>query len=169
MGGFERDTLKEVIEKVLRAATSDMKDHVEDFFCPGKFGSFGIIVFKTNKGMWDFLKGNKGKRFKHGDLELWHSIEKTQQERDIAKRVSKAVNLVREHLQNVVGKSESESKQMIDADWVRGLVFSKVQAKVVRLYEKNSGEDLLHVAAGVADSGINFDFAGHVEAINMAA
>ena len=168
-GGFARDTLKDVIEQKLRSATTDVKDQVEDLFCPGKFGSVGIIVFKTSKSMWDFLKGNKGKRFKHGELELWHTIEKTKQERDIAKRVSKAVRLLREHLETSGGKSEAEAKEVIDADWVKGLVFAKVQNKVVRVYEKKTGEDVLHVAPVAADSGLTFDFAGHVDTINMAA
>ena len=36
----------------------------------------GIIVFRHNSFMWDFLKADKGKRFNHNSVELSHATEK---------------------------------------------------------------------------------------------
>eukprot|EP00973_Karenia_brevis_P085580 11872907-Karenia_brevis.AAC.1 len=66
---------------------------MHDSFCPGKFGSIGIIVFKSSKFMWDFLMDNKGNRFVHNDLQLWHTIEKNKEERSLAKRASESNSL----------------------------------------------------------------------------
>ena len=51
VGGFDKDTSKDVIEMKLREITDNMKQNISDQFCPGKFSSVGIIVFKGNKLM----------------------------------------------------------------------------------------------------------------------
>ena len=72
-------------------------------------------------------------------------------------------------MQTENAKTEQEAKDMIDADWVRGTVFLKSADKVVRLFEKCSGSDLLQVAGSASTAGLDFDFEGNVETVNKSA
>lgn len=166
VGGFERDTDKKVIDARLKDITKDVKDTVVECFSFGKLSSCGVIIFKSSGGMWEFLKKYKGTRFNHNGRELWHSIEKTKLERELAKRVSKAVRVVRSHLQEASGLSEEDAKKRVDADWVKGLVFTRQGDAAVRIYEKDSINNVLTVAASAKDGAPDLDAAAELASIN---
>ena len=121
VGGFERDTDKKVIEARLKIIVAAEQDTVLVYFSLGKVSFCGLIIFKSSKFMWGFLKKHKGHRFMHNESELWHSIEKTKDERELAKRVSNAVRVVRTYAVDTMELSEEDAKKRVDADWVRVL------------------------------------------------
>ena len=147
VGGFERDTAKEIIEKRLKIITSEVKDTVKETFSLGKVSSVGIIVFSSSKCMWDFLKKYKGQRFSHNDRDLWHSIEKTKEERELCKRVSRGVKIARSQVAQTLGVSDDEAKKKVDGDWVRGMVYLKQEETVVRIFEKERDQNVLKLAS----------------------
>ena len=110
-------------------------------------------------------------KFSHGDLTLWHSIEKTRDERALAKRVSQGVRLLRAHAISQLSISEADAKKVIDGDWVRGTVFHKSipGGKVTRIYDKKKTDNFLEVASNATDSGLTLHFAGQLAAINEVA
>ena len=120
--------------------------------------------------MWKFLKDHRGQKFSHNGKTLWHNINRTREETVLAKKVSKAVNLLRQHVISEMNVPEADSKKWIDGDWEKGVVFLRQNGsgRAIRLFDKARGEDVLHVSPEASQSEINFDFKSHLNNINDA-
>ena len=99
----------------MRSFIEEVKDILKDAFSRGKLTSVGVIVFKSNRCMWDFLKKCSGYRFSHKDWQLCHSIEKAKLEREWAKRVSKGAKMMGSHVTQASGLSDdnASAKSMV--------------------------------------------------------
>ena len=101
VGGFPLDTEKDVIVAALRGFVSPnavkkwdgvgAKDVVSK-----QFSTSGEIIFENSGHMWRFLKACKGTRFHHEGRKLFHSVDKTVEEQQLSRRVSRVVRVVTE-------------------------------------------------------------------------
>ena len=170
---FEYDTDKSEIENTLSEIVKPCKDDVDEHFCPSKFcGSMGIVVFKTNKLMWKFLKANKGHRFKHGEKTLRHGIELSKNELTLGKKVSVAASALREAIVSQNKCSEEDAPKWVDGNWESGVVTFRDggKGKGKKMFEKKVGELELTVGSDASDIdlGFDFDFEGKPPDINKA-
>ena len=115
--------------------------------------------------MWDFLKGNKGKKFYHGERPLWYSIDKNIDEIKLSSKVSRARKLVKDHLMTN-GVTEDTLPQFMDSDFDRGLVLYRATPadRWTRVYEKLRDEEVPSVGPAVVPFG--FRAAEHLDDIN---
>ena len=63
---------------------------VKEWWAPGKVGSVGKVVFHTNDAVLKFPRKNKGMKFNHGTMQLWHSWDRPKEDVLLSKRVSLA-------------------------------------------------------------------------------
>ena len=171
VGGFGKNALKAEVEAKLTEITAGVEG-VSKIRVFGKLSESGKIDFVTSDDMWNFLKANKGIKFQFDGKDLFHKIDQTKEEVDLAKRTSKAVTLLKRFLTESMTKSEGEAKQLIQGDWDRGVVFYKpaqADARPVRLYDRVLGTSKLRVAEEAAGSGFGFDFQCNLTTINGAA
>ena len=138
IGGFKDETLHSHIEKELVQLKNKIKG-VASYWAPAKRGSIGKLTFDSPSEMWEYIKTMKGKRIEVDDLQLWFTVEKSKEEMDVSKRVSKAVRLVRDILTKTT--HDPSDKDNLDADWNRG----KVWVLGHRVVSKDPASGLLKV------------------------
>ena len=127
IGGFAEETRGTVIQEAIEAMKRNM-DGVTTTWAPTKRGSIGKVSFQTPGHMWAYVKSMKGKKIQHESKDYWFTVEKTPQERAMAKKVNVCVKLLREKLQ--AAGEDVEDKDILDADWNRGYIWVHSQ-KVV--------------------------------------
>ena len=88
IGGYPSNTDRSEIEISL-AAITDGVPGINRVGALGKYGGQGRLFFDDKDSMWDFIKANKGTNFDFDGIIgcLWWTIEKTSEERDVAKKV----------------------------------------------------------------------------------
>ena len=88
----------------------------------------------------------------------------------LGKRTSKAVRLLRSHMEAAHSMSDESAKISIDGDWDRGLVFYQPSSgPVVELYDCPRHDTKLQVHKDANSARIGFDFADKLDEINAAA
>ena len=132
MGGFKHDTDKADIEETLRSIMEGTAG-VERITSLGKFASVGKVAFKDKNMMWDFIKAHKGERFPNlGDARaLWFSIEKTEEERTVARKVGIMVRALVGHLIDVGKIDPCLAMSNIEADYVKGILVFREDAPIL--------------------------------------
>ena len=121
--------------------------------------------------MWEFIKDNKDNTFEYQEKKLWYSIDQTKEERAVSKRVSKAVNMLREHMISKHSFDQEQARRAIDGDWAKGLVYYKAAegtCNITRLFDRRPESLLLHVTESATSSGLDFDFKAKLADINSA-
>ena len=75
--------------------------NLKNFYCPWSRSSYGWIFFETSDDLRDFQRAFKDLKVvyqKTGiETQLWTSIRKTQEERDINGKLRRALNWMNEH------------------------------------------------------------------------
>ena len=94
---------------------------VADTWAPAKRGSIGKVIFKTPGDMWAYIKSMKGKKLEVSGTQYWFTVEKSLQERALAKRVNIGYKFLREKLREQ--GLDIEDKDILDADWNRGSIW----------------------------------------------
>ena len=79
--------------------------------------------------------------------------------------------MLRAHVVSQFTISDADAKNIIDGDWIRGIIFHKSMTggRVTRIFDKKNVYNELQVAASAKDSGLTFDFEGQLDAINKVA
>ena len=168
IGGFEVDTPRDKVELGLNTMMAGTEG-IDEMYAGGKYTSVGKVRFHSSDLMWNFLKAWKGRKLQYQGKRMWHQIERNEDERDLSKKCSTAASLIRQELETA-GMSEEDARARFDGDWSRGyLMFKRDDGRHVRLYERVVGTLDLKVAMSSRDSGLQFDFAGHLAEINRAA
>jgi len=126
IGGFPQDTMRETIESVVREVAKGV-DGVATTWAPSRRGSIGKVHFTSPDRMWDFVKARKGTKLHVHGGEYWFSVEKTADERAMARKVSKAVR----EFKAAMSGQDVNNKEILDADWTRGIVWVKNERIVV--------------------------------------
>ena len=89
-GGWKHEYSKEQIEAEMTTAFAAHAHLAEKIYAPGKLVSVYKVLCKTNSGMWSCLKAMKGTQLTTTEgsvqIELWHSIDKSEDERKRAKK-----------------------------------------------------------------------------------
>ena len=143
-GGFQQDTDKSDIEETLRDILAGTAG-VERITSLGKYASCGKVTFKDKELMWDFIRAHKGMKFPYRGQQraLWFSIERTDGQREDARKVALMVRALVGHLVDV-GKVEPEvARASIEADYVRGVLVFREEAPVL-----TRSEDTLIIVRG---------------------
>ncbi len=169
VGGFPYNTEKDLILQKLKEMAAPYDDNILDYYTTRKLTSFGKIKFKTSDDMWDFINGTKAVVFKFEDKALYHSIDKTESEIKLSKKVSAAVKLLKTHFETN-GIPKADLKKYVDAEWNYGTVMFKdaPTSKFVIAFTKPKGQDDL-VVNSEARVPWGLDLNEHVEGINAAA
>ena len=127
VGGFQRDSLRDDIisfmKKLTKFGTENATPAIEDYFTPGPKSSVGKIRFTTPGAMWAFIRSNKGVDVLHNSQRIWWTVERSPKERELSKRLSKALALTTEKLLEKSHVSEEKKKIWVGADWGRGEVW----------------------------------------------
>ena len=99
---------------------------------------------------------------------MFHAIELTKEELQTSKKVSKTVNMLREHLVNKSMCDRESSKKWVDGDWPKGIVFVRKEGKgkLFRVFEKNKTDQDLALGSDAGGVDIGFDFGAHLPIIN---
>ena len=169
VGGYAKDTDKNIIEASLKSITADCQDDVRESYCPGKLcGSIGKIDFKDNDKMWKFLKAHKGKKFQHEGGNLWHKVHQNLNERILSKRVMQAVALLAEHLVSKGICTNEDIKKYAYGDGDRGTVFYTPPGskQFHRVFESKPDCLELQEGPGSQASGLDFDFQDCLSKVN---
>lgn len=158
VGNFPFDTEGDLIKAKLRDVTSAGSglgatwdgEGVEDIVARD-FAPVGKIVFTKSNYMWKFLKASKGKQFSFRDASLFHPIGKTESERLTAKRTSRALKLIKDHLVSIgklqAGPGRGHLKRALLGDW--DMVIVRVKAltgNFVRVLEIPPRKEIFVVA-----------------------
>ncbi len=135
-GGFKADTDRAHIEECLRKIMLHV-DGVEEIQALGKFAIAGKVTSTDNNMMWTFIKANTKVKFQHGDdaRAVWLSIEKTQEERRGAGRISGIVKGLVNHLTEIGGLDPVTAKRHIDSDYKTGIIVYRDNSPVINLDE----------------------------------
>jgi hypothetical protein len=96
------------------------------------------VTFTDNNLMWAFIKANTKVKFQHGDdaRAIWFSIEKTQEERRGAGRISGIVKGLVNHLTEIGGLDPVTAKRHIDSDYKKGIIVYREISPVINLDEE---------------------------------
>ena len=121
VGGFPRDTGRGDIELTLRGIV-DGHDGIERVASMGKYATCGRVYFIDNNAMWDFIKASKRKNFDFDGANnvRWFTVEKTDDERQKAARVSYLVNTVVDFISDKFKLTPPEARKRVDGDYTRG-------------------------------------------------
>ncbi len=116
--------------------------------------------------MWTFFKDNKGVIFHFNDKKLFYSIDKTPGEISLSTKVSRAVNILKDHFTSN-GIPREEVKKYVDGEYNIGSVYFKpaLGSAFLKICEKPRGKTYLQVVEGVVVP-FDFDPQAHVEMIN---
>jgi hypothetical protein len=169
VGGFPYNSERDAIVAKFREMVAPCVDTIapEGLFTTRKITSFGKIAFKTNDDMWSFINANKSSKFTFEEKEIYWSIDKTEEETNLSKRVTKAVKLLKEHYATN-GIAKEDLKKYISAEWNFGVVYFKdsLVGKFVEAFTKPKGQNELKVnPAAVVPWGLNLN--EHIDTINQ--
>ena len=161
------DTPREDIVADLKSFVTD-HDLVDPdgFFAPARFCNKGKIKFRSVSKMWQWIKANKGTKFK-GDS-IWWAIDKPKSERLASKKVTAAVKLVREYLVSQEASLDDEVlKSRVPADYDNSFVMLKPMptSRAIRVLGFPRGETLWARAANAPDLA-GFDWVAALATIN---
>ena len=101
-------------------------------WAPAKRGSIGKVHFNAPGDMWAYIKTMKGKKIEFEGKPYWFTVEKSLEERALAKKTNIGMKLLREKLKEQ-GK-DTDDKDVLDGDWNRGMIWVNGE-KVVTLSE----------------------------------
>ena len=161
------DTPREDIVVDLKQFVSD-HDLVDPdgFFAPARFCNKGKVRFRSVAKMWQWIKANKGSKFKDG--QIWWAIDKPMAERLASKKVTAAVRLVKEYLVSKEGVlAEDVLRSRVPADYDNSFVLCKPSpdARAVRVLELPRGETMWVRSKDSPDLP-SFDWTAALAAIN---
>eukprot|EP00404_Azadinium_spinosum_P021475 CAMPEP_0180624238 /NCGR_PEP_ID=MMETSP1037_2-20121125/36665_1 /TAXON_ID=632150 /ORGANISM="Azadinium spinosum, Strain 3D9" /LENGTH=291 /DNA_ID=CAMNT_0022644647 /DNA_START=66 /DNA_END=940 /DNA_ORIENTATION=- len=120
VGGFPEETPRAKIDHLLNDIKGKIKG-VTSTWSPSKRGSIGKLNFDSPSSMWEWIKSMKGKKIEHDGVSHWFCVEKSKTERDLARLVSRAMKILREALDKE--GVDTADKDILDADWNRGVVW----------------------------------------------
>ena len=168
---WPKDTPREEIVSDLK--TFDIEpgsvDPIEGFFAPSRFCNKGKVKFINPGAMWRWVKEHKGAKFKDaGAGPIWWTVDKPEEERNAAKKVSIAIRKLKEYVTAREGEtSEADLALRVPADYDNNFVLLKAtpEGRAVRILEKPKGETLWRRAEGAPDLE-NFDWMAALSEIN---
>jgi hypothetical protein len=167
---WPKDTPRDDIVKDLETFVPDHELVENDgFFAPARFCNKGKIRFKTVSRMWVWIKQHKGQKFMGG--EVWWAIDKPLEERNEAKKVGLAIQVLKDYVVAREGaQSEDALKARVPADWDNCFVMlkSSPDARAVRILEKPRGE-VLWTKADDSPDLVGFDWVASLAKINAGA
>jgi len=132
-GGWPADSESQLIKADLDLFAND--PNVVDRTVSGKYNSIGKVTFNTVSNMWVFIKARAGGRLPvpassaFPGTQVWFSIEKSDEEREISKKVSFALSRLKPLMmekQLLPGDPQAQSKHL-PADFLRGVIWFKPQ------------------------------------------
>ena len=109
--------------------------------------------------MWYWLNARKGTRYDIDGKALYVSIDKTPDELKVASKVSKAVKIIKNFLEDK-GVNEEEIKKRVEADYGAGMVHYKpsLDARLITVLRRSRGGTTLEVTE-----------TAHIEGLDLAA
>ena len=117
IGGFERDTPKDIIVEFMNKNILNNVPNIEEAFAYN-FGSIGFVKFQHREAMFKFMKdvSNKEKPTVNGK-QIWITTSKTPEERKKAKHLSK--------FKKVLIETALATASDVNIDYKRGIIFVK--------------------------------------------
>ena len=86
VGGFPQDGRREDIERAIKTLCKDIPG-LRDSYPVGRRPQIFKMEFGESRAMWNWLKSTKGRKLEWEGRRLWHTIEKSQEEMLMSKKV----------------------------------------------------------------------------------
>jgi len=158
VGGFPEGTSKELREGKLEDMFGPVRGDLNDLWAPGRYATCGKVRFVSATKMWAWIRSNRRvvHNFVQGDVthKLWWSVEKSEDERQKSKRVSKAIAAFRQRAMRIHGLSEEDSRKLLEGDWARGIAYYRFNGSLLKLMSSSRITGLPEPEAGLAPSGL---------------
>ena len=119
VGGFPQDGRREDIERAIKTLCKDIPG-LRDSYPVGRRPQIFKMEFGESRAMWNWLKSMKGRKLEWEGRRLWHTIEKSQEER----LMSKKVGFLLDKLRTALGISPEEAKTRLpDPNYDQGIIY----------------------------------------------
>jgi len=153
------DTERDVIEGAIKGFISAVDPtKIRDAYAPFKLGSISKVCFVNPTEMRNFVKSKKGLKHSFQGREIWFSVEKSKDERALAKRVSHTVKSIREHMLSRQECTPDDWTTCVIGDWTRCTVHVKTAGGIVMVFHRAQPQDLtLALAPHANRSGLEMD------------
>jgi len=122
VGGYPEDSSVEFRENHLREWLKLSMDDVEDFWPVGKYHSLAKVQWKGDRKMWKFIRSKRGVVEKIGESKLWWGPDRTPEEQQERRLVTRALNLVKDIVKQKQSCDDTTAKQFVDADYTKGAI-----------------------------------------------
>ena len=152
------DSPRDELIAALRVLMDDRKEDVMEIMIPGKFAGIGKVEFKSSEAMWTFPKANRGIKMQHASKELWHTIDRTMEERALVRKVMYVVKEFRLAARTQLGMEETDPalRTVVDGDSSRSIVCVRMPGqRPVRICQKTPGGDTLVIVVNWQNCGLN--------------
>ena len=138
VGGFAADSARGEIETAARQLSHGIPG-IESAYPVGRRPSVCKFRFHTNAALWSFMRSMKGRRMEWKGKQLWHAIEKSEEERLMARKTG----ILLGHLRRASSLAPEEFRvRYPDPDYDRGIIFVRDPAAasgVSRLFQVPRG------------------------------